>query len=87
MTERKIEINLCPDCDPDNQDTPYSYIVLEWSNHPCLWHGPNSDQTEESIRPGTEDGCWFNTGVCGWAATPEEAFTKALNRSKTLPEH
>ncbi len=78
--KRKIEIRLNPDF--DNQETPYSYVVLEWSNGPCMWHGPNSDQIEEIVKPGTENGCWFNTGVCGWEATPEVAFTKALERAK-----
>lgn len=81
MPERKIEIVLNPDTDPDNQDTPYSYVVLEWGDGPCLWNGPNSDQSQ-TIMPGTENGCWHNTGVCGWEATLEQAFAKALERSR-----
>jgi hypothetical protein len=75
----KIEVYLDADTDPDNQDTPYFYCVLVWSDGPTLWHGENSEEPE-SIMPGTEKGSWYNSGISGWAVTPEEAFAEALTR-------
>lgn len=76
----KIEVFLTTDTHPDNQETQYFYCLLDWGDGPTWWHGPNSDQEEKSIMPGTEQGSWFNTGICGWAATPEAAFADALAR-------
>lgn len=87
MQDPKIEVFLTPDDDPENVDwndptirTPYFYCVLDWGDGPTKWHGPNSDQAEESIMPGTENGSWYNTGICGWAVSPEAAFAEGLAR-------
>jgi hypothetical protein len=72
---RKITVNMIPDDGP----LPYSYCVLEWSDSPCLWNGIDSNGPEQ-VMPGTENGSWFNTGICGWEKTPEEAFLSALKR-------
>jgi len=76
--ERKIEISLEPDTDPENQDTPYFYIILEWSDKPATQAGV--------IVPGTENGCWFNTGICGWAASPADAFVQLMIRKALMEE-
>jgi hypothetical protein len=79
MKNPKIEVHLVSDTDPDNQDTPYFYCVLDWGDGPTWWNGWNSDEPK-SIMPGTERGSWYNTGICGWAATPEQAFAEGLTR-------
>lgn len=70
-SERKLEISLTPDTSNGNE-TPYFYVVLEWSDKPCTLDG--------EIVPGSENGCWFNAGICGWTATPMSAFCEAFNR-------
>ena len=80
MPDRKIVVNMTPDTDPDNLDTPYSYCVLEWTKNHCL-------DGEGKILPGTEHGCWFNTGICGWMPTPEMAFASAIKQfNERFPE-
>lgn len=80
----KIEVFLEADTDPANQDTPYAYCVLAWSEGPTYWHGWNNDEGEH-IKPGSEHGGWYNTGICGWAATPEAAFAEAKTRYEAMP--
>lgn len=80
--KRKIEVSLRADRDPDNQDTPYSAIVFQWSWGPTYIYNSNTEQQE--IMPGTENGGWHNTGVVCWGKTPEDAFTQALEGSKRL---
>ncbi len=80
----KIEVFLDAGDDPDNQDTPYFYCVLAWGEGPTYWHGWGNDEPEH-IKPGTEHGGWYNTGICGWAATPVAAFAEALERFAELP--
>jgi len=86
MQNPKIEVHLVPDDDPENVDwndstirTPYFYCVLDWGNGPTWWNGLDS-KGPKSIMPGTENGSWYNTGICGWCATPEAAFAEGLAR-------
>lgn len=80
--DRKIDVGLRADRDPDNQDTPYSAIVLQWGWGPTYAYNPKTEKQE--ILPGTENGGWFNTGVVCWGKTPEDAFAQALDGSKRL---
>jgi hypothetical protein len=70
--ERKIEISLTPDTRDGNGKTPYFYVILEWTDRPCYLEGKTV--------PGSENGCWFNTGICGWEDSPHRAFGKAMKR-------
>ena len=88
-----IEVMLTPDDDPENVSweephvrTPYFYCVLLWGPGPTMWHGPKSDQVEESIMPGTEHGSRYNSGICGWAVSPEAAFAEGLARYRAKLE-
>ena len=74
----KIEVFLVPSNEPEDRDVPYHYVVLAWSDGSCWWNGLNGDQMERTIMPGTEHGCWYNTGIVGWEATPEAAFAEGL---------
>jgi len=81
--KRKIEVGLNADRDPDNQETPYSAIVLQWSWGPTYFFNPVSSR--EEILPGTENGSWFNTGIVCWGKTPEAVFNEALKWASRLP--
>ena len=70
MNTPKIEVDLNPN--PDDNETPYFYVILDWSDGPT-WEGNH-------IIPGSERGGWFNAGISGWAKTPEEAFAEGLKR-------
>ena len=72
MNTPKIEVDLYPN--PDANETPYFYVVLDWSD------GPTWDA--DLIVSGSEHGGWFNIGISGWAETPEKAFTEGMRRFK-----
>jgi len=69
----QIEVSLVP----NKCCGQYHYVVTAWTDQPCYQNGRDGTSI---IMPGTENGCWYNTGINGYETSPEAAFAKGLKR-------
>lgn len=76
----KLEIVFQP------HEKDYFYCLLAWSDNPSyhsvevLNESGEFIEYKDEVLPGTENGTWYNTGICGREDTPEEAFRVCMER-------